>query len=313
MRNWAVPSGALLILLTQTSDIDADATGVRIIATVFGFLIVVLALSGLNVILFNNAATGTWRQRLPSIFVDLVRIVLIGAGLAVLFSWVWGANVGGLFAALSVTSIVLGLALQNSVGSIIAGLLLLFEQPFQLGDWLDAGGVRGGWSRSTGGAVHIDTGNGTQIVPNASLAGASFTNLSRPTGSHTVAVDTKFAAQDDAGRSVVTARPRRGGVDRAAPGEPAHLGPRRSGRFPHVPLPAEPGRHRSRRGHVPAMDLVRVVVAPICTSTALRTGSPAPSWRRPSCGASPARCTCATTRSTPWRPDSGSSGTAPVR
>ena len=82
---------------------------------------------------------GTWRERMPSIFVDIVRLVLIVVGLGLLFSWVWGADVAGLFAALGVTSIVLGFALQNAVGSVISGLLLLFEQPFQLGDWLDTG------------------------------------------------------------------------------------------------------------------------------------------------------------------------------
>lgn len=199
LRNWAVPLGALLVLLTQTSDIDADSSAVRITATVFGVLVVVLVLSGLNVVLFSNAATGSWRQRLPSIFIDIFRIVLIGVALAVLFSWVWGANVGGLFAALGVTSIVLGLALQNSVGSIIAGLLLLFEQPFELGDWLDTGDARGRVVEVNWRAVHIETGNGTQIVPNASLAGSSFTNLSRPSGAHTVSVATTFATEDPPG------------------------------------------------------------------------------------------------------------------
>ena len=91
---------------------------------------------------------------MPSIFVDIVRLVLVVVGLGLLFSWVWGADVAGLFAALGVTSIVLGFALQNAVGSIISGLLLLFEQPFHLGDWLDTGSERGtrGRGQLAGGA-----------------------------------------------------------------------------------------------------------------------------------------------------------------
>ena len=75
--------------------------------------------------------------------IELFGGILIAIGLAVLFSVVWGTDVAGLFTALGVTSIVLGLALQGAIGSIVSGLLLLFEQPFRLGDWLDAGGVRG--------------------------------------------------------------------------------------------------------------------------------------------------------------------------
>lgn len=38
----------------------------------------------------------TWRQRIPGIFLDVTRFVLIGIGLAVIFSYVWGVRVGGL-------------------------------------------------------------------------------------------------------------------------------------------------------------------------------------------------------------------------
>ena len=69
------------------------------------------------------------------------------------------------------TSIVIGLALQNAVGAVISGLLLLFEQPFQIGDWLDTDGARGRVVEVNWRAVHIDTGTGIQIIPNAALAG----------------------------------------------------------------------------------------------------------------------------------------------
>ena len=196
LRNFAVPAGALWVLLTQVWELDGEATWVRILATVFGFLLLVLALAALNVVLFQQAATGTWRERMPSIFVDIVRLLLVVIGLGLLFSWVWDADVGGLFAALGVTSIVLGFALQNAVGSIISGLLLLFEQPFKLGDWLDTGSEKGRVVEVNWRAVHIDTGNGIRIVPNATLAGASFTNLSQPAGNHVVTVPTTFGTAD---------------------------------------------------------------------------------------------------------------------
>ena len=68
----------------------------RILATVFGFLLLVLALAALNVVLFQQAATGTWRERMPSIFVEIVRLLLVVIGRGLLFSWVWDADVGGL-------------------------------------------------------------------------------------------------------------------------------------------------------------------------------------------------------------------------
>jgi small-conductance mechanosensitive channel len=95
-----------------------------------------------------------------------------------------------------VSSIVLGLILQNSVGQIISGLLVLFEQPFQLGDWIETPSARGRVVEVNWRATHIDTGTGLQIMPNSVLAAASFTNFSRPPGAHALTVTTVFAVDD---------------------------------------------------------------------------------------------------------------------
>ena len=196
LKTYILPLGALLLMMTKARQEAGHETPVRIVATVFGFVVIVLLLSGLNATLFQGAPEGSWRKRIPSIFLDVARFVLIAVGLAMIFSVVWGADVGGLFTALGISSIVLGLALQNSVGQIISGLLMLFEQPFQLGDWLDTPAARGRVVEVNWRAVHIETGKGLQITPNSVLAGASFTNLSRPSGDHKITVESTFSTTD---------------------------------------------------------------------------------------------------------------------
>jgi small-conductance mechanosensitive channel len=196
VRNYILPLAALLLLLIKATQVSAQATPVRIVSTVFGFVLLVLVLSGLNATLFHGAPEGSWRKRIPSIFLDVARFLVIAIGLALIFSYIWGANVGGLFTALGISSIVLGLTLQNSVGQIISGLLLLFEQPFQIGDWVDTPSARGRVVEVNWRATHIDTGSGLQIIPNSVLAGASFANLSRPPGEHTISVVTVFGLND---------------------------------------------------------------------------------------------------------------------
>ncbi|MCV7251995.1 mechanosensitive ion channel [Mycolicibacterium fluoranthenivorans] len=196
MRNYLLPLGALLLLLTEARQVPAEATSVRTVATLFAFVVLVLLLSGVNATLFQGAPAGTWRKRVPTIFVDVGRFVLIAVGLALIFSYIWGANVRGLFTALGITSIVIGLTLQNSVGQIISGLLMLFEQPFQLGDWLDTAAARGRVVEVNWRAVHLETSTGLQITPNSVLAGASFTNLSRPGDKHKITVTTIFSLSD---------------------------------------------------------------------------------------------------------------------
>ena len=103
LRNYLLPLAALLLLLVKATEVSAEATSVRVVATVFGFVVLVMLLSGLNATVFQGAPEGSWRKRMPTIFLDVARFVLIALGLAVIFSYIWGANVGGLFTALGIS------------------------------------------------------------------------------------------------------------------------------------------------------------------------------------------------------------------
>jgi small-conductance mechanosensitive channel len=200
LRNYLVPLAALLVLLTEVARVPAQVTSVEVLATVFGFVVLLLLLSGLNAAVFDGAPEGSWRQRVPTIFRDVTRFLLIAVGLAVILSYVWGIRVGGLFTALGVTSVVIGLMLQNSVGQIVSGLFMLFEQPFRIGDWLDTPAARGRIVEANWRSVHIHTDKGLQITPNSVLAATPFTNLSRPPNAHRLSITTKFSVADSPDR-----------------------------------------------------------------------------------------------------------------
>ena len=82
LRNYILPLGALLLLLVQAMQVSGEATPVRIVATVFGFVVLVLVLSGLNATMFEGAPEGSWRKRIPSIFLEVARFVVIAIGVA---------------------------------------------------------------------------------------------------------------------------------------------------------------------------------------------------------------------------------------
>ncbi len=204
LRNYVLPLGALLLLLVQASEIPARDIPVRMLTTVFGLLVLVLVLSGLNATVFESAPEKSWRRRLPKIFLDVARFAVIGVGLAVMLSLIWGVRIGGLFTAVGVTSVVIGLMLQNSVGQIVSGLFMLFEQPFRLDEWLDMGTAQGRVVEVNWRAVHIDTGSGMRITPNSVLATTAFTNLSRPPGAHKLTITTTFSSADPPDRVCAT-------------------------------------------------------------------------------------------------------------
>jgi small-conductance mechanosensitive channel len=192
VRNYLLPILAVVLLLRFVVELPVDHIAVRILLTLFWMLLIVVALSLLNALLFANAKAGSWRGRMPGILIDLVRAILIAVGCLAVFTAVWGADFGRFFAALGVSSIVLGLVLQRSLGNVIAGLLLLAERPFQVGEWLKIGDVIGRVVEINWRAAHVDIGNQLLIVPNGMLADTIFTNLSRPSPLSQVTVQLPF-------------------------------------------------------------------------------------------------------------------------
>ncbi|HRN28902.1 MAG TPA: hypothetical protein PK890_04275, partial [Terrimesophilobacter sp.] len=58
LRNYVAPTAALLVLLSQTHDVDVDANWSRIVATILGFLVILVLINGLNFALFVTARKG---------------------------------------------------------------------------------------------------------------------------------------------------------------------------------------------------------------------------------------------------------------
>ncbi|WP_313690795.1 mechanosensitive ion channel family protein [Halorarum halobium] len=55
----------------------------------------------------------------------------------------WGVNVGGLLVGAGFAGIVLGLAARQTLGAVLAGFVVLFSRPFELGDWVRIGDQEG--------------------------------------------------------------------------------------------------------------------------------------------------------------------------
>ncbi|MFB6352919.1 MAG: mechanosensitive ion channel family protein [Halobacteriales archaeon] len=56
---------------------------------------------------------------------------------------VWSVNLGGLLVGAGFLGIVVGLAARQTLGSLIAGFVLMFARPFEIGDWVAIGDHEG--------------------------------------------------------------------------------------------------------------------------------------------------------------------------
>jgi small-conductance mechanosensitive channel len=143
VRNLVLPVLVILLFLRNILKLSSDNDWVKTIETLFWIVVIHAALALLNSLLFSRVKTDTWQARVPKLLLDLSRLFLILLGTAIVLATVWKADLAGLVAALGLSSIVIGLALQDTLGSIMSGIALLFERPFSVGDWLRVGDLVG--------------------------------------------------------------------------------------------------------------------------------------------------------------------------
>lgn len=201
LRNLVAPALAADIFVRFVLQWPPDGTAVQLVATVFWLTLLYALLGLLNEILFASADEGSWQARVPTLFTDLIRIVLVAIGAMVIYSQVWGQEIEGALTALGLGSVVIGLALQEPLGNLVSGLMLMFERPLQVGDWVNVNDVTGKVIEINWRSVHIQTPTRElRIVPNVELYKGAFSNLSRPTDVRTESVEIGLSYDDPPNR-----------------------------------------------------------------------------------------------------------------
>jgi small-conductance mechanosensitive channel len=197
VRDVLLPILALLVFLQHVLQVDPGTRLFKTVETVFWVCVIHAALSLLNVILFEQAEADTWRSRVPKLLIDLARLFLILLGTAFVLATVWNADLAGLVTALGVSSIVIGLALQDTLGSVMSGIALLFERPFTVGDWLEVGGVVGQVIDINWRAVRLLTLEQEMVViPHKLISSEVIRNFTKPTPIHAERIQIGFSYND---------------------------------------------------------------------------------------------------------------------
>ena len=114
------------------------------------------------------------RQSLGLLLGHLAHMTVAIFGFLIAFSAVAPSfHASDLIKMLGIGSVAIGFAFQNILQNFLAGILLLLQEPFQLGDWISVTGLDGKVEDIQARATVISTTDGKRIViPNAVL----FTN-----------------------------------------------------------------------------------------------------------------------------------------
>jgi small-conductance mechanosensitive channel/CRP-like cAMP-binding protein len=150
------------------------------------FTLVFFALGGtglLNVFAFDLVFR---RARVPSVVRDVVQALALFVLLLVMLRRS-GVDLFSLVTTSAVVTAIIGLALQNTIANLFAGVTLPLEHTLAIGDWIRVNGHIGRIVEISWRATSLVTKDGDVVcVPNSQLLAAEVHNYSRPTAYHRV-------------------------------------------------------------------------------------------------------------------------------
>lgn len=128
--------------------------------------------------------TKRWIGKVPNLstllqafVIQIVYWVTIVVGLMLVLAFL-GVNITPLFAVVGGASFIIGFALQETLGNLASGLLIMVTKPFDLGDLIQAAGVIGTVEETNIVSTKIRTlDNQVIVIPNNAIWGSIITNV----------------------------------------------------------------------------------------------------------------------------------------
>ncbi len=157
---------------------EVEISPIAIIMGLVSFFIALAVVKAMRVRLVNNVLAKMdiddgIRHSLASGFGFIGFI--IAAMIAII---VMGGNLSNLALIASALSVGIGFGLQNVINNFVSGIIILFERPIKVGDWVIVSGEEGQVKQINIRSTEIETFKKSSIIiPNATLLSSSVTNL----------------------------------------------------------------------------------------------------------------------------------------
>ncbi|MEA3212183.1 MAG: hypothetical protein QOE70_5240 [Chthoniobacter sp.] len=133
------------------------------------------------------------KTRAPKFLSQLIGLLLFIVALLVVIGGIYGYSIQGAIFGSTVVLGIIGFAMQDLLGNIIAGVALEVGKPFRIGDWLIVDGqhaevIEVNWRSTrlrTNDDVYLD-------IPNKKIVGEKIINLTFPTRQHALRLQVHF-------------------------------------------------------------------------------------------------------------------------
>ena len=203
IQQYLLPPLAVLLVMRELLKIAHTENSARMVESITWIAVILSGVSLLNAVLTTKKPLKQFQVQVPNLFFQVARaVVVLGIGYYLL-TGIWGIDISELTTALGVGSLVIALALQDTLSNLVSGLLLLIAKPFKIGDFVEVDGVQAYVVDQNWWSVTLDA-NGffQQSIPNSTLASASVTNYGQKAMWQSVAIGFSY---DDPPNKVISA------------------------------------------------------------------------------------------------------------
>ena len=177
LRNLFVPSATLVLITTFVLGLPDTDVWQRLSLTQFFFVAGISVLALVAAMRSYDKDRDRWEAQVPGIAKTVARVLAIILPIALVVTAVWDLDLSKFVTAIGIGSLAIGLALQNTLSSVVSGFLLALDKPFREGDWIEINGVVGevmdlNW-RTT--RLLVD-GRDVVVIPNTQLLDSQLKN-----------------------------------------------------------------------------------------------------------------------------------------
>ncbi|PTX95106.1 hypothetical protein DB345_12490 [Spartobacteria bacterium LR76] len=129
-------------------------------------------------------------SKVPKLLSQLVSLVVFLFAVVIVIQNIYGEPLGGLLAGAGIVGIVLGLALQDTLGNLFAGFAIYFGGQFKPGDWLKVGDEHAEIMEVNWRSTRLRTCDDIYLdIPNSNITKETVTNFSHPTPRHALRIE----------------------------------------------------------------------------------------------------------------------------
>lgn len=150
----------------------------RLFVAIFLFFIFWLIYRMVRKILLSSLAAAGMDPSIRDMLGSILRWTILGFGLVIAGNQV-GIQIAALLTGVSIVGLAIGFAAQESLQNFIAGIVIFWDKPFKLGDWIEIDGSLGQVKRVTFRSTRLQNLDGDILVfPNTHMLSHKLVNKS---------------------------------------------------------------------------------------------------------------------------------------